>query len=138
MDFETQVQVLVKKRDVEGLIHELEGNDLWRLRVVIVALGRIGDFRAVEPLINHMKNNDADTRFLAAIALGKIGDSRGIEPTFGKRQLGCVMVALFLKSFVCRMHFNVFLIDRALRHFSSICDTAVPLCEQKPRFRLEM
>lgn len=74
------IEELVEKKDVEGLIKALKDKDIdvreWAGR----ALGKIGDGKAVEPLIQALKDENKHIRRTAAEALGDIGDERAIEP----------------------------------------------------------
>jgi len=75
------INELIEREDVDGLINELRGVS-WRMRAV-VALGKIGDPRAVEPLIvtlQDLQDEELWVRQYTARALGKIGDPRAVEP----------------------------------------------------------
>lgn len=78
--FNPDVQKMLKKKDVPGLIKALGNNDLdvrWR---AAAALGEIGDARAVEPLIVALRDPHGWVCKEAIVALGKIGDPRAVEP----------------------------------------------------------
>lgn len=78
--FKPNVEKMVKKGNVEGLIEALRYKDKQVRRDAAEALGRIGDKRAVEPLINALKYWSWGIQNEAAEALGKIRDARAVDP----------------------------------------------------------
>ena len=74
------IENLEKKKDVKGLIKDLNSKNDNVIRLdAVKALGSIGD-PAVEPLINLLHDNDGNVRLYGASALGSIGDRRAVEP----------------------------------------------------------
>src|ERR1035437_10138331 len=75
------VDRLMARGDMLGLIKALEYQKLWRVRRdAAVALGQIGDADAVQPLVSGLKDDNPSVRLAAAEALGQIGDQRAAEP----------------------------------------------------------
>jgi HEAT repeat protein len=77
-----QVEKMIERKDVTGLIMVLEDKNLQsdvRARAAL-GLGEIGDTRGVEPLIQALQDEDSFLRQMSAVALGNIGDARAIEP----------------------------------------------------------
>jgi hypothetical protein len=77
-----QVEKMIQRKDVTGLIRVLEDKNLdsdVRARAAL-GLGEIGDTRGVDPLIQALQDEDSFLRRMAAVALGNIGDARAIEP----------------------------------------------------------
>ncbi len=77
-----QVEKMIQRKDVTGLIRVLEDKNLVsdvRARAAL-GLGEIGDARGVEPLIQALQDEDSFLRRVAAVAVGNIGDARAIEP----------------------------------------------------------
>jgi len=75
------IQELVDKNDVEGLLEMLNYKRNWAVREEAAkALGQIRDERVVEPLIEALKDEAKTVRNRAAQSLGRIGDGRAVEP----------------------------------------------------------
>jgi hypothetical protein len=75
------VDKLVAKGDVSGLIDALEYPVPWRVRPdAALALGAMGGTDAVEPLIAALGNDHASVCLAATRALGKIGAPGSVEP----------------------------------------------------------
>ncbi len=75
------IDALLAKGDVEGLIRALESERDYKVRRdAAVALGATGDARAVEPLIQALKDQSWWVRSEAASALGELADSRAVQP----------------------------------------------------------
>ncbi|MGD0152711.1 MAG: HEAT repeat domain-containing protein [Thermacetogeniaceae bacterium] len=78
--FRPNIQKMMKKKDVNGLIRAIGDTERYIRLAAIEALGTIGDARAVEPLIAALKDNSWGVRQYAATALGAIGDTRAVKP----------------------------------------------------------
>lgn len=87
--FKPNVEKMMRKRDVEGLIKALKYDDPKVRYDAAKALGELGDPRAVEPLIFALADKSSDiwiadisSSVLGAVAeaLGKIGNPRAVEP----------------------------------------------------------
>lgn len=79
--FKPNVDKLLAKNDVEGLIEALEYTNDELVRVdAAETLTEIGDVRAVKPLIMALNDGNDDVVAFSAQALGKIGDKRAVEP----------------------------------------------------------
>ncbi len=78
--FRPNVQKMMKKKDVNGLIRAIGDAERHVRLAAIEALGDIGDTRAVEPLIAALKDSSWGVRQYAATALGAIGDTRAVKP----------------------------------------------------------
>lgn len=78
------VDKLIAKGDVSGLIDALEYPVPWRVRRdAALALGAMGGTDAVEPLIAALGDDHASVRLAATEALGKIGAPGSVEPLIG-------------------------------------------------------
>jgi len=77
---ETRYDVLVRRKDVDGAIKELEDKSPGVRWHAARALEEIGDKRAVEPLIKALGDKSPIVRWHAARALGEIGDKQAVEP----------------------------------------------------------
>jgi len=75
----SEVEKLTEKRDVEGLIKELEKADYMN---AAEALRQIGDKRAVAPLIKALEYHFAKGEVCLNVvqALGELGDKRAVAP----------------------------------------------------------
>ena len=75
----TRVEEMEEKGDVEGLIQSLEDDTENIRREAVMALERIGDFRATEPLIKTLeKDPDKTIQEEGITALGRIQDKKAI------------------------------------------------------------
>jgi class 3 adenylate cyclase len=73
------IDELIGKKDIEGLIKGLNDDDETIRWAAAKALGEVGDQIAIEPLIGALKDEEEDVRWYAAMSLGKIGDQRAIN-----------------------------------------------------------
>lgn len=71
----SDIDELLKKRDVDGLINALGDEDEWVCWAAVRALGRIGA-PAVDPLEKVVDDQNKNVRRYAIAALGEIGDKR--------------------------------------------------------------
>src|SRR3990170_6767169 len=78
--FRPNVQEMLEKTDVPGLIKALKNRASDVRYEAAWALGQTADARAVDPLGAALKDGDWDVRKTAAFALGHIRDARVIEP----------------------------------------------------------
>ena len=78
------VDRLIAKKDVSGLIDALEYPVPWRVRRdAAMALGAMGGADAVEALIAALGDDHASVRLAATEALGRIGDRGAVEHLIG-------------------------------------------------------
>ena len=73
------IDELLGKKDIEGLIKALKHDDEPIRWAAAKALGEVEDQRAIESLIEVLKDEEEDVRWYAAMSLGKIGDERAIK-----------------------------------------------------------
>jgi len=78
--FRPNIQKMLKRKDVNGLIRAAADPERGIRLAAIDALGSIGGSRAVEPLIAALKDGSWGIRQRAAKALGKTGDTRAAAP----------------------------------------------------------
>jgi len=74
------VEEMMKKRDVKGLIKALKHEDGWVRYKALKALGKIGDEMAVEPVTQILGDEIPGRRIAAAQVLGEIGSAKAVEP----------------------------------------------------------
>ena len=80
MLFKPNVEKLVARRDVDGLINALNHRDYKTRKRAAEALGEMKAKEAVGALIKTLKDENPEVRKAAAYALGRIGDERAIKP----------------------------------------------------------
>ena len=74
----TRIEEMEENGDVDGLIHELNDDSEDVRREAIMALERIGDFRATEPLIQILQGHDITLKEETTTTLGKIQDKKAV------------------------------------------------------------
>ncbi len=79
----TEPARLKAKKDVPGLIKQLNVAAVPRAKAAAEALGEVGDARAVMPLTDMLTSKETNLRMAAANSLGQIGDARAVPPLAG-------------------------------------------------------
>ena len=74
------IQDLLKRKDVTGLVDALEQGDNKCRKAAAGALAKLADKGAVDGLIVALADQNMDVRQATAEALGKIGDQRAVGP----------------------------------------------------------
>ncbi len=78
--FKPNIEKLVARWDVDGLINALNHRDYRIRKKAAEALGEMKDKEAVDALIKTLKDENSEVRKAAAYALGRIGDERAVKP----------------------------------------------------------
>ena len=78
--FKPNIEKLVARWDVDGLINALNHRDYKTRKRAAEALGEMRARESVDALIKTLKDENSEVRKAAAYALGRIGDEKAIKP----------------------------------------------------------